>query len=99
MLKNSKEQITFPAKSCDISTITRHVKVMCQMSPKQWVYRDIFVEKFFDNAYKIVLELRPEEVKVTVTPKHNVTLRDLKMYPHTKVGIRTSNTIGDIFRT
>ena len=46
----------------------------------------------------IFLELRPE-VKVTVTPKQYVTLRNPKVYPHTEFGIPTSNNIGDMLRT
>ena len=34
------------------------------------------------------------EVKVTVTKKLYVTLRDSKMHPHTEFGIPTSNNIG-----
>ena len=52
------------------------------------------------NAPKdtIFLELRPE-VKVTVTPKQDATLRYPNVYPHTEFGIPTSNHIGDMLRT
>ena len=46
----------------------------------------------------IFLEPRPG-VKVTVTPKQYVTLRDPKVYQHIKYGIPTSNNIRDILRT
>ena len=39
------------------------------------------------------------KVKVTVIKKQCVTLRDPKMYSHTKFGIATSNNIGDMVRT
>ena len=46
----------------------------------------------------IILETR-SEVKVTVTRKLYMTLRHLKMHPHTKFEIPTSNNIRDMLRT
>ena len=46
----------------------------------------------------IFLELR-SEVKVTVTLKQYVTLRDRKVYQHIEFGIPTSNNIGDMLPT
>ena len=43
------------------------------------------------------LEMR-SAVKVTVTGKQYVTLHDHKMYPHTKFGIASSNSIADMLR-
>ena len=54
------------------------------------------------NAPKdtLFLEMRPEaKVKVTVTQGHHATLIDSKVYPHTKFGIPTSNSIGDMLQT
>ena len=44
----------------------------------------------------IFLELRPEvKIKVAVTWKQYATLHNPMIYLHTKLGILTSNTIGD----
>ena len=47
---------------------------------------------------KIILEMR-SEVKVTVTPKWNVTLCHLMMHQHNTFGIPTSNNTGDMLWT
>ena len=47
---------------------------------------------------KIILKTR-SEVKVTVTRKWYMTLRDPKMHPHTKFGIPKKKNIRDMLRT
>ena len=47
----------------------------------------------------LFLKTRSEvKVKVTVTRKWNMTLRYLKMYPHTKFGIPNSKNIRDMLQ-
>ena len=78
--------------------------MVCDTPPSQYAFTHQIWNSYLKEYRKYApdsmqfLETR-SEVKVTVTQLWNATLSLLKMHPHTKFEIPTSNNIRDILRT
>ena len=81
------------------------VNVKVQLTKNDMLHsasKDSFTHQIWDSYLKqcstIIIETR-SDIKVTVTLKYYLTLRHPKLHSHTKLGILTSNNIGNMHQT